>query len=344
MRTFRRREALAAGASVVGAALGAPSVLRAQTADVLKLSSWLPAKSLVVNALFDEWIKDISRLTEGRLKIEYYDKPLGPPPAHADLISSGKADLGYTLHGYTSDRFLRARIGQFSFLGDAYTVSHSFSKIYGGLLEAQAEHDGIEVLGLFQHGPGVLMLRNKRIERPGDFEGLRIRTSGGYISALIEDLGAVNKPMSPFAVKDALANGEIDGVAFPYEAGPAFGITDQITFVSELPGGYYNASWVLGASKPALQQVAPDDLAILRQYSAEAVHLLAAKTFDYADYLAREEFIAKGVEILRTPLEVIVYVEQKASGYEREWIDAVSGQGYDANRALDFMRNPIGDD
>ena len=344
MLKMHRRQALAAGAAFAGSMLCAPSIVRAQTTSVLKLSSWLPAKSLVVNALFDEWIRDIDRLTEGRLKIEYYDKPLGPPPAHADLISSGKADLGYTLHGYTSDRFLRARIGQFSFLGDAYTVSHSFSKIYGGLLEAQAEHDGIEVLGLFQHGPGVLMLRNRRIERPDDFQGLRLRTSGGYIGALLEDLGAVNVPMSPFAVKDALAKGEIDGVAFPYEAGPAFGITDQITFVSELPGGYYNASWVLGASKPALENVPPEELAVLRKYSAEAVHLLAAKTFDYADYLAREEFIAKGIEILRTPLDVIVYVEEKASGYEREWIDAVSGQGYDANRALDFMRNPIGDD
>lgn len=47
------------------------------------------------------------------------DKPLGSPPAHFDMARDGIADITYGLHSFTEDhRFNRARLGQFSFLGD----------------------------------------------------------------------------------------------------------------------------------------------------------------------------------------------------------------------------------
>ena len=256
MGRMHRREVIRGGLAGA-AALASPALVRAQEPTVLRMSSWLPAASLITQNLFEPWADDIPALTDGRVTVELLPKPLGPPPAHLGLVQSGEADLAYSLHGYTQDAFLRARIGQFSFLGDAYSASHAFSKVYGRLLEAKQEHQGMKLLGLFQHGPGVMMLKDKVIETAADFEGLRVRTSGGYIASLLEDLGGVNVPMSPIAVREALIAGEIDGVAFPYEAGPAFNVVDQITFISELPGGYYNATWFLAMSEQAAGRIAP---------------------------------------------------------------------------------------
>ncbi|MEM8789063.1 MAG: ABC transporter substrate-binding protein [Pseudomonadota bacterium] len=337
---FARRGFLA-GAALGTAALAAPSVLRAQT-PTLRMSSWLPPASLITQNLFAIWAEDITNLTQGRVSIEFLESPLGPPPAHLDLVESGQADLVYSLHGYTPERFTRARIGQFSFLGDAYSASHAFSKVYGELLDAEDEHEGMTMLGLFQHGPGVLMLKDKVIRGPEDYQGLRVRTSGGYIGGLMEDLGAENVPMSPTAVRQALIDGVIDGVAFPYEAGPAFNVVDQITFVSELPGGYYNATWFLGLSRAASERLDPADLELIKSHSAQTVHVLAAKAFDYADYLGLEAFRASGIPVERTSTEVTEYIRGLGEQYESRWSEDLSSNGYDGARALAFTRRITG--
>ncbi len=336
------RRAVVTGALAGAATLAAPSILRAQSPTVLNLSSWLPSASLITKNLFVPWANDINALTEGRVVVELLPKPLGPPPAHQGLVQSGEADLVYSLHGYTQDAFLRARVGQFSFLGDAYSASHAFSKVYGKLLKADEEHEQMTLLGLFQHGPGVLMLKDKTIADPNDYQGLRIRTSGGYIASLIEDLGATNVPMSPVAVREALVNGEIDGVAFPYEAGPAFNVMDQITFVSEVPGGYYNATWFLAVSEQAASKIDPSDLASIQRYSHETVHVLAAKAFDYADYLAHEDFVQRGVPIERTSPALTDHIKKLAAAYEQEWSSRLAEGGYDGERALAYTRRIAG--
>ena len=336
------RRAVVTGALAGAATLAAPTILHAQSPIVLNLSSWLPSASLITKNLFVPWAEEINVMTQGRVVVEILPKPLGPPPAHQSLVQSGEADLVYSLHGYTQDAFLRARVGQFSFLGDAYSASHAFSKVYGKLLKADQEHERMELLGLFQHGPGVLMLKNKIVAGPEDYEGLRIRTSGGYISSLISDLGATNVPMSPVAVRDALVNNEIDGVAFPYEAGPAFNVMDQITFVSELPGGYYNATWFLAISEQAAVKIDPSDLELIRRYSNETVHVLAAKAFDYADYLAREDFVKRGVPIEATSNALTDHIERLATEYEKDWSLDVAEGGYDGERALAYTRRIAG--
>ena len=320
-----------------GALLAAPTTLRAQ-ATTLKMSSWLPGASLITQNLFVPWVEDVANITEGRVQVELLPKPLGPPPAHLDLLRAGKADIAYSLHGYSGDEFLRAQIGQFSFLGDAYGASHAFSKVYGRLLKADQEHPGMRLMGLFQHGPGVLMLKNKKIQSVADYKGLRVRTSGGYIAQLMSDLGATNVPMSPVKVKQALIDGTIDGVAFPYEAGPAFGVTDQITFVSELPNGYYNATWFLGMSERAAKSISPQDLDAIQRHSQQTVHVLAAKAFDYADYLGKEAFQKAGIEIAPTGDGVTDHIKSIGQGYEEAWSAKLASAGYDGSRALSFTR------
>lgn len=336
-----RRMILGTGAGAAAWALAAPTVLRAQ-ATPLRFSSWLPAASLITENLFVPWVEEVAAATEGRVAIEILPRPLGPPPAHLGLLESGEADIAYSLHGYTPDRFNRAKIGQFSFLGDAYSASQTFSQIYGRDLRAPEEHEGVKLLGLFQHGPGVLMMKDRTIRTVEDFRGLRVRTSGGYIAGLMEDLGAVNAPMSPTAVRQALTDGEIDAVAFPYEAGPAFGVTEEITSVSELPNGYYNATWFLGMSNAAAARVAPEDLAILENLSATLVHVLAAKAFDYADYLGKETFIAAGVQIDPTPPAVIEKIGTIAAAYEAEWSESLAAGGFDGAGALAAVRRISG--
>ena len=332
-----RRQLLRVGATAA-AITSAPAIVRAQQTTTLTFSSWLPKASLVAENLFIPWAQEIREITSGRVELQFLPESLGPPPKHLELVQSGDVDIAYSIHGYSSGLFNRARIGQFSFLGDAYGASHAFSRVYGQLLKAEQEHKNMELLGLFQHGPGVLLLKDKVIRKLDDYKGLRIRTAGGYIGDLLTDLGAQNMPMSPTAVRQALIDGEIDGVAFPYEAGPAFDLLDHITFVSELPNGYYNATWFLGMSMNAASRLSPDDLVLIKKYSANTVHVLAAKAFDYADYLGKEAFQSAGITIEQTTEEITAHIRSIANVYEKKWSEQLAKNDFDGERALAYTR------
>ena len=338
-----RRQFLGTGAATLATVLACPAIVRAQETRTFRISSWLPQRSLIPVNVLDVWADMVRQATQGRIDIGYYDEPLGPPPAHFELAQSGQADITYSLHGYSGeDAFVRARIGQFSFLGDAYSASHAFSKVYGELLDAEQEHEGVKVLGLFQHGPGTLMLRNREINTPQDFEGLRVRVSGGYITGLLTDLGAVPVPMPPGQVAQAFADGVIDAVAFPYEGADAFNVYDQVTNVSELPGGYYNASWFLAMNQQVWDQIPEADQRIVEQVSKDAVHVLAAKAFDYGDYIAVETYKERGTPMAPVSDEVLAHIREKSLVYERNWVEQLAGDGYDGQRALDYTRRITG--
>ena len=72
----------------------------------------------ILNQIGNTPIVEIRRLNPNP-QVRVLAKPLGAPPAHYDMAKEGVADITYGLHSFTKDdRFLRSRIGQFSFLGD----------------------------------------------------------------------------------------------------------------------------------------------------------------------------------------------------------------------------------
>jgi TRAP-type transport system periplasmic protein len=337
-----RRKFMARTGATVATLLSAPSILRAQT-TTLTMSSWLPPNGAIAPNLLDPWIEGIAAVTDGRVQIEKIVPPMGPPPAHWDLVHSGKCDIAYALHGYSGpDAFLRARIGQFSFLGDSFSASHAFSKVYRELLDAEKEHEGVRMLGVFQHGTGQLFLRNKQITSIDDFKGLRVRNSGGYISQLLEDLGCVAVPMAPNEVRAAFEEDRVDGVMFPYEGVDAFNIADLVTNVSELPGGYFNASWFMAMNVETAERLGTADFEAIKSYSLQVVHELAAKAFDYADYMTKEKLKSQGVPVDVVKGDTLNFIEGKSQAYERQWIDEVAAQGYDGKRALAYTRRITG--
>ena len=333
-----RGKCVLAGLALVGAlaATAAPAVADTE----LVLSSWLPPRHpIVVNAI-RPWAEEIEAVTEGRVRVRVLARPLGAPPAHYDMAVDGVADITYGLHSFTTDeRFSRSRIGQFSFIGDdAVGGSRAFWNVYAGMLDAQAEHEGVKLLGLFVHGPGVLHNNVRKIEQPADLQGLKIRTPGGYIADLMGDLGATTLFMSSGEVYEKLSRGVIDGVTFTYEALTAFNLTDHLKYAMRVPGGIYNTTWFVVANEARWQEISAADRAAIEAISGLAFAERVGGAWNDADAAAIEEIIAAGIEIYDAPPRMVDAIEASAATYEAAWIDAVSEQGFDGAAALAAIR------
>ncbi|RYG90302.1 TRAP transporter substrate-binding protein [Loktanella sp. IMCC34160] len=328
-----------------GIAIGVGAFASAAIAETeLVMSSWLPPRHPIVVGAMKPWAEQIEEVTEGRVTVRVLTSPLGAPPAHFDMAAEGVADITYGLHSFTTDdRFQRSRIGQFSFLGDdAVSGSKAFWNVYANDLDAQAEHEGVKLLGLFVHGPGVLHNNVRRIETVDDIAGLKIRVPGGYIADLMADLGATTLFMSSGEVYEKLSRGVIDGVTFTYEALTAFNLTDDLQYSMRVPGGIYNTTWFVVMNDDKWNEISAEDQAAIEAISGEAFAELVGAAWNAADEAAIEEIQAEGIEIYDAPAPVLEAIKQAAAAYEQAWIDAIAADGYDGAAALGAFRAQTG--
>lgn len=314
------------------------------SAEELVMSSWLPPAHPVVEGIMKPWAASIEKETEGRVTVRILPKPLGPPPAHYDMAVDGIADITYGLHSFTKDdRFQRSQLGQFSFLGDkAELTSQAYWDVYTGDLDAQAEHKGTKLLGLFVHGPGMFHNNQRKIEKPEDFAGLKIRTPGGYIADLAQDLGITTQFMGPGQVFEKLSTGVIDGVTFPMEALKAFKLTDHITHAMKVPGGIYNTSWFLVMNEDKWQAISEQDRAAIEAVSGTAIASLAGKVWDGADAAGAEYVAGTKVVVHDASAEVFATIKEFAAKREALWTDAIKASGFDGAAALAKIRSATG--
>lgn len=321
-------------------ALATIASLATAQADEFILSSWLPPAHPIVKGVIEPWAKQVETATEGRVTVRILPRPAGPPPAAFDLAKDGIADITYGLHSFTTDdRFLRSRVGQFSFLGDdAVKTSVAYWNAYGGALKAQDEHKGVKLLGLWVHGPGMLHNNKRSIEKPEDFAGLKIRVPGGYIAELSEKLGITTQFMGPGEVFEKLSTGVIDGATFPAEALKAFKLSQHLKYSMTVPGGLYNTSWFFVMNEKRWDGISEADRAAIEKVSGAALAEAAGAVWNAADAGGLEDAKANGVEMKAAPEAVLARVKEVAAEKEAEWAAAVSKQGLDGAAALAALR------
>lgn len=336
MKMIMKRGGLALATAATLIALQMPAF----AAEKLVLSSWLPPKHPLVAKAIKPWAKEVAKVTEGRVKIRVLAKPLGAPPAHFDMAVDGVADITYGLHSFTKDdRFLRSRIGQFSFIGHTATkTSEAYWDVYANQLDAQKEHKGVKLLGLFVHGPGMFHNNKRKIESIADFKGLKVRTPGGYIADLAGDLGITTQFMGPGQVFEKLSRGVIDGVTFPFEALKAFKLTKHIKYSMRIPGGIYNTSWFLVINEKKWAGISEADKKAIMAISGKAFATRAGKVWDAADESGKAYIAKTSVEVHDASDNVVKEIKALAAKHEAKWAEAVKATGFDGAKALKDLR------
>lgn len=324
-----------------GAAVGATFMAASASAETtLTVSSWLPPFHPIVKNMIVPWGEQITKATNGNIKIKVLAKPLGAPPAHFDLAKNGLADITYGVHGYTPGRFHLTQIAEGPFLGDsAEAVSVAYWHIHEKFLAKADEHKGVKLLGVFSHGPGVIYNSKVPADSVGALKGLKFRVGGGLINEISKAMGVV--PLSAPASKsyEILSNGVADGIMFPAESPKSFKLTKLLKYATKVPGGLYNTSFFLVMNQARWDKLSDADKKAIESVSGEAFAHLAGKAWDAADAAGYEAMKADGMQVMDAPAAMVDELKKIADPIVDAWAeDATKKRGVDAKAALAALR------
>ena len=77
------------------------SIVSASSATELKLATFEPPKAFIASKILAGWAKKVNQCSAGALNVKMYaGGVLGSPPKQYDIVTSGVADISWTVLGY----------------------------------------------------------------------------------------------------------------------------------------------------------------------------------------------------------------------------------------------------
>ena len=310
-----------------------------QPSDVITLSYsiFFPATHAQAEAAVD-WAKEIERKSKGRIKIDIFP---GGTLTDADKtftgVVGGIADIGMSCFAYNRGRFpvmeaVDLPLGYPS--GKVATrVAHEF---YNEM--KPAELDGVKVLYIHAHGPGLLHTKNP-VRTLEDMRGLQVRSTG-LSAGVTEALGGLPVAMPQGATYEALQRGVVSGTFAPIETLKGWNQAEVISYTTDCRDiGYTTAMYVV-MNRQKWEALPEDIQNIFVSVSNEWVDVHGA-AWDAADDEGREFTKSLGNSIIDlSPEESRRWVE-KVGPVIHKYIMETGRKGLPGDESVKKLRDLI---
>ena len=271
------------------------------TVTVLKFSHQNPPDSAIHKEPYETFMSNVETMTGGRIEFEYYPaKQLVEAKADLQGARSGVADIQICVAAYNPDAYQMVNL--FTLPGRA--ASHSASETIWSVLEHKEKYLDPEIaqlgdvilVGFYATGSYMLFTTDKPVNNIADMKGLKIRSSGAVMSAVLSKIGAEPVTMASSAMYESLQKKTLDAAAHTY------GVLSGVFNMWELgdpgyiidAGGFGNSINVNLMNKDSYDRLTPDIQAILRD-QMKWMGLKISHNYDIMDSGGLEVLKDKGI-------------------------------------------------
>jgi len=321
-------------------ALGLSASASALAADTtLIVGTWLPPTAVQNAVVWPTWAKWVEEATEGRVevKIEY---DVGHPKTYFQLVEDGVIDAGFSYHGYVPGRFKLPIAAEQPGMGvGAEAASVALWNVQQKYFDKANEFDGLELLGMFTHGPGQLMTTNP-VSSLEELQGKKIRIGGGVQAEIGARIGITPVSAPATKVYEMMQQGVIDGALLPLGEQKSQRLAEVTNTLNLIPGGMYLGTFSMFINPDFLEDLDPKDREAIMSVSGEKLSALAGQAWEQADVeglaFAREQ----GVNVIEHDAnsKFVQDFNKLAEGMDQAWIENVADRDVDAEAALKELR------
>ena len=322
MRSFTKIMAIA---SVLGASM---LLQHASAQTVLRYSNYIPPAHILRSQVFDTWIANVEKVTNGRVKIDMMPKVVGTVAGQYDVVRDGLADIAVVVPSYTPGRFDLTEIVEIPFMGDrAELVAPVFHNFYSKTLLKYGEFSGTHVLSIFTNTPPLLFTAKRALKSIEDFNGMKLRTSSASMAQSVTLLGGVPiiKPVTE--IYEMVSGGLVDGAFFPAVDHKSFKLTQSLPKANFLPSGISCSAIALVINESKWQTISPADREAIMKISGEAMARTAGKAYDDAGREALDDLRKSGGSVDTVSPEMLADLKKKLQPVEQTWIEKAKKKG-----------------
>ncbi len=277
------------------------------------------------------WAEEIEKRTGGRVKINVFSGgTLTQADQTYDGVLKGISDLGMSCFAYTRGRFPVMEVLDLP-LGypngrTATRVANDFYKKF-----KPKELDGVKVLYLHAHGPGLLHTI-KPVRSLQDLKGMKIRSTG-LSAKVVETLGGVPVAMPQGGTYEALQKGVVEGTFTPIETLKGWKQAEVIKHTTDASGiGYTTAMFVVMNLKK--WNALPKDIqGIFEEVSVQWIDV-HGKAWDQLDQEGRQYSLSLGNKIIPLSREESGRWKKAVGPILSDYVKTANAKGLNGQQAV----------
>lgn len=298
----------------------------------LNFSNFFPAPH-DNSKIMEEYIKEIEKRTNGKVKITYYPGSTLTPAAQTyDNVVKGIADIGESCFAYTRGKFplletLDLPLGYKNGVQATNLANAFYAKF------KPKELDEVKVLFLHAHGPGILSSK-KPIEKLEDMKGKKIRATG-LAAKIVAALGAAPVGTTMPETYDALRTGVADGAMAPIEALKGWKWGEVVGSTTQNFGSAYTTAMFIVMNKGKWNSLTPDVQKVFEEVSKEYI-VKQGQVWDKADKEGYEFTKARGNKVIALSKEEDAKWAAKVKPLLEEHIKTLKAKGLPSDEAVKF--------
>ena len=338
---------LARSLVIVVAALALLAVLSVsgQSAETvkLKMADSFPTSHYVVSQAAKPWMDRVVQLSKTKVEFQYFpSEQLGKQSDMVNLLRTGVAEVVYTSPTGLSGDF---PLHTFFFLPNLFGTCTEGTRIYqqmlkeGPLLE-EFTKKGARPLFLFTIPTYEIFTVKKAVVKMEDVNGLKIRSSGGYMDTVVKALGAVPVQIPAPDISTALQRGTVDGATFAYVSAISYRLEEQVKYATL--GARLSSSVPGYAILEQTWQRLPVDVREAMTKASEEIVASATKWQDDETMRIVSTFEKAGVKINRLSKDEMARWEQTLAPLIEQWAKDMEAKGLAGKQVVDAYKKATG--
>ncbi|ATG48850.1 C4-dicarboxylate ABC transporter substrate-binding protein [Celeribacter ethanolicus] len=265
-------------ASAVALALTAT----ATQARELRVSVHEPAQGFYSSKVLQPWIDEVNARLSSKTSLKLYPGAiLGAPPAQAELVKAGVADIALVVPNYTPGLFPLTGVVELPGLVDKSATGANILNTLAEDGALDAEYADYKVIALFSTPAYRFFMTDKPAETPTDLGGLKLRSPSKFGSELFDMVGASGVGIPAPQVYENLERGVVSGAVWVMDAYRTFRLNEVAPYVSTT--GFMSSPMSILMNKRTYDSLSDADKAVIDEMSGRATAEWIASVVDQTD-------------------------------------------------------------
>ena len=317
------------------------SIISTASATELKLATFEPPKAFIASKILAACADKDNKCSNGALNVKMYaGGVLGSPPKQYDIVTSGVADISWTVLGYIGGQFPLSSVVELPFLTK---TSKAGSRALNTLFEEgylDKEMAGIKLIGLHSNPGYQIHMKDTKVVKPADFKGKKMRVPSKIAGTILKTLGATGVKVPAPGTSEALNKGVIDGTPFPYTAIGSFRLFDVTKYHTEV--NITNATFGLIMNEGKYNGLSSAAKGCVDKHSGQWFGDWASNLIDTQNAKMRVQVEnTPGHEITVASDSVLAEYKKILAPIESDWLAEMKGKGLDGDAVLKRAREVI---
>jgi TRAP-type C4-dicarboxylate transport system substrate-binding protein len=312
----------------------------ASAAEKWMFDIWLPLKHPIKTGYQDKFVKDVARVTNGRVTIEYPASRLAPGGKQWESVDKGIADVATFYTGWHRNRVRLPALAHLPFMvPNAEKASVAIWRTYKKMFASKQEMKSLKVLAFVTHNGSQIANSKHPISSVADLKGMKIRSSAGEAKLSLELMGANPVVTSGAKIFEYVSKGVVDGLQDGMHAPLAFKITRYLKYVTNIPGSMGTITFPIAVGMKKWNGLSKADQAAIEAVTGDELSGAGGIAFD--KFTAKSVALMKkdGVKFQDAPPAMVANMKKLLASMRETYVKAAATRGVDGNAAIKYYRS-----